>query len=57
MKAFLKIFDFVFEDESMESRKGFIIDAIELSLAINASSGFEFALKGGASVEGWVLAC
>jgi len=57
LKSFLSsFFDAVIEGESVASNKGFLIDEIELSLAIKASgsAGFGFVINASGGIEGGI---
>ena len=50
--VFMDSFEQVFETES--EKKGFYIDEIELTLAVNASGGLELIGKANAGIEGGI---
>ena len=53
MHIFLDNFQKIFEEQSQDSNS-FIIDEIELNLAINASGGIELVGKANAGIEGGI---
>jgi hypothetical protein len=54
LKTFLKAFDSILDDKSTPAPKGFSIDEIELSLAVNASGGIELIGKADVGIEGGI---
>lgn len=54
LKTFLKAFNSILDEESNPDPRGFIIDEIELSLAVNATGGIELIGKVDVGVEGGI---